>query len=393
MSRNEANVLLIEDNPGDVKLTSILLAGAANTTFHLETCERLGPGLQRLAQGGIDALLLDLSLPDSQGLATFERAHAASPTLPVVVMSNLDDEQIAMQAVEIGAQDYLVKGRVDSVTLTRALLFAVERQKQQKARTEQRTGKVLLFVGAKGGVGTTTVALNIASAIAHTKHRVIAVELRSDFGTFAPYLGSVPVNHLGSLGKLPLEGINEREILASLTEFPSGMKVLFGPQTNQDFGPIELQKAEVLLRTLSKMADYVVVDLPDATSEASRAAARVSKFGGVVLANDPVSVLCASRILGQLAAAGMSKPLMRAIAVNRSAAFDGMRLDDIAGQLGSEVVGLVVPAGDLCARAEKAGVPFVLLKPNHLASETILAMVQKLLAEDGIAVNAFAPWN
>src|ERR1017187_8968277 len=90
--KEEIRLLLIEDNPADVKLTSVMLSEAKSAFFHLEVCERLAPGLEPIAQHGIDVLLLDLSLPDSQGLETFERVHAAAPTLPIVTMSVLDDE-------------------------------------------------------------------------------------------------------------------------------------------------------------------------------------------------------------------------------------------------------------------------------------------------------------
>jgi len=104
----QTNILLIEDNPADVELASMLLTAKGNE-FRMESRERLSSGLERLAQGGIDIVLLDLSLPDSQGIQTFERLHEAAPSLPVVIMSGLDDERTAIHAVETGAQDYLVK--------------------------------------------------------------------------------------------------------------------------------------------------------------------------------------------------------------------------------------------------------------------------------------------
>ena len=390
MNSPETRVLLIEDNPGDVELASILLAGAKGAAFHLETRERLGSGLERLAQGGIDVLLLDLSLPDSSGIATFERVHAAAPLLPVVVMSNLDDEQTAMRAVEIGAQDYLVKGRHDSTSLARALCFAMERQKRQAAAAARKPGKVLAFAGAKGGVGTTTLVLNFAVCIAQANKSVIAVELRPNFGTFAPCLGHVPTANLSSLLELPSERITEKEVALRLTEFPFGVKVMFGPQASQEFRPMEAEKAEVLLEKLVSMADYVVVDLPDATSAASQVAARRAKLGAVVLNSDAVSILCGKRVLDELRAAGASRPSLKAVVVNRVAPAEGIRLDDIAMRLEAEVVGVVVPAPELCLNAEKAGVPFTLFKPNHIASGTVYDMVEKVLASDRLKLSALA---
>jgi two-component system, cell cycle response regulator len=125
----EMVILLIEDNPGDAKLTSIML-GAHSGAFCLEICDRLQAGLERLAKGGVDALLLDLSLPDSHGIETFKRVRSVWPNLPIVVFSSDSDEKIAIRAVRMGAQDYLIKGRVDEEALGRALQFAIGRQEK-----------------------------------------------------------------------------------------------------------------------------------------------------------------------------------------------------------------------------------------------------------------------
>jgi signal transduction histidine kinase len=123
------HVLLIEDNPGDARLVQVLLSEAPNAAIHLEHADRLAAGLDRLATISPDAVLLDLSLPDSQGLDTFARVQAAAPELPVIVLSGLADEQTAVRAVAAGAQDYLVKGQVDGATLVRALRYAIERRR------------------------------------------------------------------------------------------------------------------------------------------------------------------------------------------------------------------------------------------------------------------------
>src|SRR6185295_8104059 len=83
-------VLLIEDNPGDARWIQLMLAEAGREFFELERADRLSSGLERLAAGGIGMVLLDLSLPDSQGLETFARLHAEAPAVPIIVMSGLD---------------------------------------------------------------------------------------------------------------------------------------------------------------------------------------------------------------------------------------------------------------------------------------------------------------
>jgi len=125
-------VLLVEDNPGDAALMRDLLAELAEPPEVLHAA-RLSDAVALLATARVDVVLLDLSLPDARGLATVERVHRAAPHLPVVVLTGLDDEALALRAVQAGAQDYLVKGAVTAPGLRRALRHARERQRLVEA--------------------------------------------------------------------------------------------------------------------------------------------------------------------------------------------------------------------------------------------------------------------
>jgi len=122
-------VLLVEDNPGDVRLFREMLAEVPTAPFSLETVDRLSTALTRLAAGDISAVLLDLGLPDSQGFDTFYRTYEQAPSVPILVLTGLDDEALAVKAVREGAQDYLVKGRVEGQLLVRAIRYAIERKR------------------------------------------------------------------------------------------------------------------------------------------------------------------------------------------------------------------------------------------------------------------------
>src|SRR3989442_4962056 len=122
-------LLLIEDNPSDAHLIQAILGDAAVDGFVVERAELLAQGIDRLAAGSVDSVLLDLSLPDSHGLETFSRLHAEAPGVPIIVLSGLEDETVAVSAVHQGAQDYLVKGNVDGYVLVRAIRYAIDRKR------------------------------------------------------------------------------------------------------------------------------------------------------------------------------------------------------------------------------------------------------------------------
>jgi DNA-binding NtrC family response regulator len=123
------NILYIEDNPDDVVIMELLLAEKCRAAWSLVHVDLLAAGLKRLEEGGVDIILLDLSLPDSHGFVTFLEVKKRAKDLPVIIMTGLDDEIMAMKAVQEGAQDYLVKGQVDANLLKRAIRYAIEREK------------------------------------------------------------------------------------------------------------------------------------------------------------------------------------------------------------------------------------------------------------------------
>ena len=124
-------VLLVEDNPEHVAFLRQLLATPELSHFHLETVGSLAEALDWLRTGSIELILLDLTLPDSDGIETFIRVFEAAPQTALVVLSGINDVQLAIETVQLGAQDYLVKGRVDNHTLLRAMHYAIERKRVQ----------------------------------------------------------------------------------------------------------------------------------------------------------------------------------------------------------------------------------------------------------------------
>jgi signal transduction histidine kinase len=132
------SILLVEDNSGDRRLISEMLAEASNVTFDVKYADRLQAAMDYLGQNRVEVILLDLGLPDSQGLETLKRTYAQVSETPIVVLTGLNDEMIGTQAVNEGAQDYLIKGQVDANLLRRTIRYAIERkQAEEKERRLQ----------------------------------------------------------------------------------------------------------------------------------------------------------------------------------------------------------------------------------------------------------------
>ena len=133
MSGRTIRVLLIEDDEDDYLITRDLLSSEEGQRFSLRWASRLEQGAEYLSEGGLDVVLLDLSLPDSSGWDTLTQVQMLAPEVPVVVLTGLDDNAMGISAIRKGAQDYLSKGRIDRDRLERAIRYAVERKRTEEA--------------------------------------------------------------------------------------------------------------------------------------------------------------------------------------------------------------------------------------------------------------------
>jgi len=126
-------VLLVEDNPGDARLLREMFNEQGSHKTELTQVECMSDAEKHLAQRQVDIILLDLGLPDAEGVGSVRRVRAAAPHVPLVVLTGLDDEALATQALQEGAQDYLIKGQIDARGLLRALRYAIERKSMEEA--------------------------------------------------------------------------------------------------------------------------------------------------------------------------------------------------------------------------------------------------------------------
>jgi PleD family two-component response regulator len=144
------HVLLIEDNPTDVLLVRQACAAVPLIPCVFTHVERLSEGLKCLSEARFDVILLDLGLPDSQGLETLAKVKALASAVPILILSGLDDESLSLQAVRAGAQDYLSKAHIDGYIVTRAIRYAIERHQileERKQLIQEALATVKILTG------------------------------------------------------------------------------------------------------------------------------------------------------------------------------------------------------------------------------------------------------
>jgi pilus assembly protein CpaE len=196
MLKKRLSVLLVEDSPEYASLVQRWSA-EKDKGFLLNWTDTLESGLKRLAQGGVDVVLLDLGLPDSDGPATFAAIKAAAGGVPIIILSGADSELLTLQMIREGAQDYIAKTSCDAGMLIRAVNFAVVRQQVRPAARgvedpAHRT-RVIGVVGASGGSGSTTVACHLAAELGRQAGQsVLLADVDMNTGMVAFMMGLTP---------------------------------------------------------------------------------------------------------------------------------------------------------------------------------------------------------
>src|ERR1700674_5402228 len=154
-------ILLVENNPAAADEIRAALAAAGGGSFDVEWVRHLSDGVTRLKQGGIDAVLLELSLPDSHGIETFDKLFTAAPDVPILILGGNANEALAKQAVGRGAQDYLLPGHLDSYSLPRALRNAIERKAVEDALYVEKERALVTLNSIGDAVVCTDISGNI----------------------------------------------------------------------------------------------------------------------------------------------------------------------------------------------------------------------------------------
>jgi len=262
MTEKRLTVLLIEDNSGDARLIREVLEEDSSTRLKLIHVTELRTGLERLAEGGIDVVLLDLSLPDSQGIDTFNQAHAHSPHVPIVVLTGHNDDGLASATLQAGGQDFLNKGVSNLCTLHQSIRHAVARKRVEESNRamelideasriderflaalceEFRTPLAQVLLTVSGMMAEPAMGVDCLSSLATIRQLVeLQASLVDDLLTFArvgsraaafqPTDCQVAVEHaLANLGRSIAEThvVVDHEVLPSLLADPNQMGQLF----------------------------------------------------------------------------------------------------------------------------------------------------------------------
>ncbi len=371
-----AKILIVDDEPNMLKLLGLNLEKEGYTILAAQD------GLQALARAQAsrpDLIILDVMMPGMEGLEVCRRLRERPETaaVPIILLSAKGQVPDKVAGLKAGADEYVVKP-IDTAELLARVASLLERVERLRAEQTPRAGKVISFLGAKGGVGTTTTLLNVGVAMALKGRRVCAVELRSFPGSIGVLLGMPGLGGIeGLLGAEP-RAITAQEIGRRLAHHASGLEVLCAPDRIVLDRDLDEAQSESILDRLAATADIVLVDLPAQPSKAGRVA--VQRSQRVVLVVEPVGDCVAAGVvqadyLRSIVGAGTALSL---VVVNRSAIAAPVAPREIQERLGLTVIGAIPPAADECARAQQLSRPVIQSQPEAIVSQALKALTDAL---------------
>lgn len=376
-------ILLIEDDEDYVRLVTSVLA-ASGDLFQVHTSDSVAGGFSLIAQRTPEVILLDLNLTDSSGYETFLRVREHARGIPIIVLTALDDDQLAVRAVADGAQDYLVKSLIQPKLIARCLNMALTRQKRQsshRAGAPSLPGLVFSFIGSKGGVGTSTTAINVGALLALNGFDTAVLELQQGRpGTLSLYLQREPAEGLNSLLKKPPEGITTAEFRQCLVEAVAGLHLLCSTAAAGAWRALDADHAHTAISLARRMCRFVILDLPPRIDQGIAQALKLSDAITLLVDREAASIHCGAAFLPQLRIATSRTREIQLAIVDRSALESPLSLPEIKNQLKIHPLVIIPSAGEAIAFSHSAKTPLVLLYPNDPFSQAHFELAERLLA-------------
>ena len=374
-----ANVLIIDDNEMFCDMLSQMVADLGHQVSCVPTRQE---GLETAISGRYEVIFLDVQLPDGNGLEILPKIQEIPDSPEVIIITGQGDQDGAELAMKNGAWDYVEKQssiKQMILPLRRALKYQEEKKGRRLYEEAQqpKSTKIIGFTGAKGGVGTSTVALNIAAVLAGLHRQVIAVELKCGRGTFSLMLNQNPESNLKDWLDLEPGSLTPADLSRFLYNSSPGLRLLFGPQAAADFTEIDPLRAAALIQMAAGLAGYVILDLPAYPSGAFGSAIRLCDYVVLVSEREQFSVRAGKTMLELFKSWGLGDANIGAVITNRIVLPVSMKLENIKTHLNCDILGVVPYSAEACSMSQISGQPIVLFQPNNIAAVALIALANR----------------
>jgi CheY-like chemotaxis protein len=369
-------ILIIDDDVDTLKLVGLMLERQG---YEIAVANNGALGLTKAAAEHPHLILLDVMMPDLDGYEVTRRLRAdpALAPIPVIMFTakTMVDDKVA--GFEAGVDDYLTKP-THPAELTAHVKAVLARSAQVKAAPVDRA-KLVAFLGAKGGVGTTTLALNVSVSLQARGQDVILAEFNPGRGSIGLNLGVRDPAGLANLLTRSMKDIHLRSVESELLSDRSGVRLLLAsPRPNQTDLDQAVSQMEAVLNNLATMCTVVVLDLGDGMRPYTQPILRV--VDRVILVTEPIypSNVLARSLVEELEAEGIGAEKIHLALVNRERTSLQIPWRQVSSDLGLELAGIVSPAPEQAHQSAQSGRPLVISHPEGLVTDQLHKLAENI---------------
>jgi DNA-binding response OmpR family regulator len=372
-------LLIVED---DELSREVLSDALADEEFEILTAGDGREGLDKVRAEIPDLVLLDIDMPKMDGIEVLKaiKEDPKTQSVPVIMVTAVNaDSQIAM-SLNLGAVDHIVKPYSSTVVRARvrAALRSAAAAGAASAGTAKR-GTVVSFLGCKGGVGTTSLAYNVAVTMARQAKSVILCELSYDGGGLSRELGFMAEQTLASMIEDASSSIRLKDLEKCCVKQPNGLRVVVSAHAPDQLCPLTEEQTSEIVTGLATLAEHTIYDLPHIALPATAAALRLSDLVIIVLELDPLATHAAQITYERLRAMQISQSCIGAVVSTRAIPSAAASLKDVRQSLECPILGVIPFDHDAFVLATTRGLPLVEVAPTSGAAGAIASLTQRII--------------
>ena len=388
-ARMSEKILIIDDDLDTLRLVGLMLQRQG---YQISAATNGQQGLEKAFEEDPDLILLDVMMPEMDGYEVARRlrqnpATLETPILMFTAKTQLDDKVIGF---EVGANDYLTKPTHPSELQARVktlLARASEKKALASLDLNEERGYVVGVIGARGGLGATTMAVNLAAGLkTRTKSEVIVAEMLPGQGSLAMDFGVTSFNGLIDLLSLNKLGeITRDKVQGTLVSHKSGLKFLLASDRPRDMQLInQVANYEVVVRRLSALARFLVLDLGVGIQPFAEKVLPLCNEVFIIVEGVPNTIVYARGLIDDVATFGVGKKNVKVILNNRVRSDTQLPSSQVQTRLEHDILSTLTPAPELFVQASRVQTPAILCQPESLTARQITKVVEYIAAQEAL---------
>ena len=382
-------ILIIDDDLDTLRLVGLMLQRQG---YQISAATNGQQGLEKAFEEDPDLILLDVMMPDMDGYEVTRRLRQnpstfETPILMFTAKTQLDDKVIGF---EVGANDYLTKPTHPSELQARVktLLSRVsEKRANSHPSKDENRGYVIGVLGARGGLGTTTMAVNLGAGLqGRTKSEVIVAEMLPGQGALALDVGVTSTKGLVDLlGLSKLSEITRENAREALVQHGSGLKLLLASDRPRDMHLInQTANYEAIVRRLATLARFVVLDLGVGIQPFAEKLLPLCDQVFIVLEGVPNTIIHTKALIDDIAALGITKKTIKVVLNNRIRSDTQLPSSQVQAKLDHEILSTLTPAPELFMQATRVQTPAILCQPDSLTARQVTKLVEFVAEQEAL---------